>query len=69
MLLLIAKCNFTKKKFLLQTFSNKSSKIDYQRNITITYYAKLHIILLAKLYANPLNFTLHVIWYQYTDVI
>ena len=30
MLLLIAECNFTKKKFLLHTFSNKSSKIDYQ---------------------------------------
>ena len=30
MLSLIAECNFTKQKFLLQTFSNKSSKTDYQ---------------------------------------
>ena len=32
MLLLIAKYNFTRKKFLLQTFPNKSTKIDYQYN-------------------------------------
>ena len=48
--------NFTKKKFLLLTFSNKSSKIDYQWNITITYFAMFHRILLAKLYTNPLKF-------------
>ena len=56
MLLLIAECNFTEDKFLLQTFSNKSSKIDYQWNITITYFARLHRILSAKLFTNPLRF-------------
>ena len=30
MLLLIPECAFTKEKVLLQTFPNKSSKIDYQ---------------------------------------
>ena len=53
MLLLIAECNFTKKKLLLQTFSNKSSKIDYQWNIAITYFVR---ILSGKLYTNFLNF-------------
>ena len=55
-LLLIAECSFIKKKFLLQTFSNKSSKIDYQWNIIITYFAKLYRILSAKLYTVPLKF-------------
>ena len=41
---------------MLQTFSKKSSKIDYQWNITITYFARLHRILSAKLYTNPLKF-------------
>ena len=53
MLLLIAECNFTEKKLLLQTFSNKSSKSDYQWNIAITYFVR---ILSGKLYTNFLNF-------------
>ena len=56
MLLLIAECNFNKSKFLRQTFSNKSSKIDCQWNITITYFARLHRILSVKLFTNPLRF-------------
>ena len=31
----IAECNFTKKQILPQTFSNNSSKSDYQWNIII----------------------------------
>ena len=58
MLLLIAECNFAKKKFLLQTFFNKASKIDYQRNITTTYSARPCRSLSAKLYNNPLKFHL-----------
>ena len=34
MLLLIAECSFIKKKFLLHSFSNESSKIDHQWNLT-----------------------------------
>ena len=37
----VAECNFTKNKFLIQTFSNKSSKTDYQWNVTITYFTKI----------------------------
>ena len=40
MSLLIAECNFTEKKFLLQISSNKSSKIDYQENIATTCFAR-----------------------------
>ena len=58
MSLLIAECYFTKNKFLLQTFSNKSSKIDYQWNIATTYFAKPHRRLSAKLYTNSLKFHL-----------
>ena len=48
MLLPIAEYNFTKKKFLLQTFSNKSSKINYKWNITIINFVRLHRIPAAK---------------------
>ena len=58
MLLLIAKCNFTKKKFLLQNFSKKSSKIYYQWNITTTSFARPHRLLSVKLYTSPLKFHL-----------
>ena len=37
MLLLIAECDFTEEKILLQTFPNKSSKTDYQKNNTTTF--------------------------------
>ena len=57
MLFLIAECNFTKKKFLLQTFSSNSSKIDYQWNIT-TYFTRPHGLTSAILYTNPLKFHL-----------
>ena len=58
MLCLIADYNSTKKNFFLQTFSNKYSKIDYQRNIIVTYFAKPHRLLSAKHYTNPLKFHL-----------
>ena len=54
--MLIAECNFTKKTFLLQTFSNKSSKIDYQWNITTTHSARPHRLVSAKIYTTPLKF-------------
>ena len=40
MLLLIAECSFIKKKFLLHSFSNESSKIDHQWNFTTTLFCK-----------------------------
>ena len=56
MLLLIAKCVFTKKKFFLQRFSYKSSEKDYHLNITITQFARLYKIFSEKPYTNPLKF-------------
>ena len=55
MFLLITEWTLLKKN-LLQTFSNKSSKSDYQWNITITSFAKFRRILSRKLHTNPLKF-------------
>ena len=57
MLLLIAECDFTKKKILLQTFPNKSSKTDYQKKQYNNLLRGLRL-LLAKLCTNPLKFHL-----------
>ena len=48
MLLLIAEYNFAKEKFLLQTFSNESPKIDYQWKIAKIYFARRHRIVSVK---------------------
>ena len=55
MLLLVSEGKFTKKKPLLQTFPNISSKIDYLWNITATF-ARFHKILPEKLYTISLKF-------------
>ena len=57
MLLLVSECKFTKRKLLLQTFPNKSSKIDYQWNISTTF-ARFHKFLPEKLYTISLKFYL-----------
>ena len=54
MLLLVAECNFTKEKLLLQTCPNKSSKIDYQWN-SATTFERSHRLLPGKLYTNSLK--------------
>ena len=58
MLLQIAEYNFTKKMFLLQTFSNKSSETDCQWKITTTYFTKTHTLFLVELFTNSLKFHL-----------
>ena len=45
-------------RLLLQTFSNKSSKTDYQWNFGATYYTRPHRLLLANLHTSPLKFHL-----------
>ena len=57
MLLLVSEDKFTKKKLLLQTFPNKSSKIDYLWNITTTF-ARFRKILPKNLYTISLRFHL-----------
>ena len=57
MLLLIAECDFTKKKILLQTFPNKSSKTDYPKKQYNNALPGLRL-LLAKLCTNSLKFHL-----------
>ena len=67
-LLLTAGCNFTKNKFCYELLPNKSSKNDYQWNITITLFAWLHRIYSEKFIRNLKNVTLYVVWYWCTDI-
>ena len=57
MLLLIAECDFTKKKILLQTFPNKSSKTDYPKKQYNNALPGLRL-LLEKLCTSSLKFHL-----------
>ena len=62
----ITDCNFTKKNICCKLFP--INLLEDTTNETLNN-AKLHRILSAKLYMNPLKFHLLCLWYECIDII